>query len=83
LTIYRGFDDVTDCAFLLDIVGFLHFFDLSISSMKMLMTMATLHGIWFEVALIGFRTRGVESELFQLERAAEMPGYLQAGLATF
>ena len=83
MTIYRGFNDVTDRALLLDNVGFLHFYDLSVSGMRMLMTTATLHGIWLEVALIGFRTGGVESELFQLERAAEMPGYLQARLATF
>jgi hypothetical protein len=53
LTIYRGFNDVTDCA-LLDNVRFLDFYDLSVSGMKMLMTMATLHDIRFDVALIGF-----------------------------
>jgi hypothetical protein len=54
LTIYRGFNDVTDCALLLDNPSFLDFYDLSVSGMKMLMTMATLHDIRFEVALIGF-----------------------------
>ena len=83
MTIYRGFNDVTDCTLLLDNVTFLDFYEISVSSMRMLMTMATLHDIRFEVALIGFWTGRVESELFQLERAAEMPGHLQALLVTF